>query len=164
MNKFFYPKSVAVIGVSDAPTNRGRALLQNLIKFEFKGDLYAVGLESNPVFGKTVYPSVLDIPGEVELGEADAIFYVLPYSSAWPPDRPDYKMLLDFCRDVNAGAKIPVFIYVDFDTAADTVEFYKKYPILPFNSISGAFKAARQVRDARKRRGGNIHGDYPSDT
>ncbi len=70
MDKFFYPQSVAVIGVSDTPSNLGKHLIQNLISFGFKGDVYGVGIETETVCGRPVYRSVLDIPDEVEMAVA----------------------------------------------------------------------------------------------
>lgn len=67
MNKFFHPQSVAVIGVSDASSNLGKHLIQNLIRFEFKGDFHAVGVESETVLGRPVYRSVRDIPTAVDM-------------------------------------------------------------------------------------------------
>ena len=43
MREFFYPKSVAVIGVSDKPDNLGRNIVANLVEFGFGGIVYPVG-------------------------------------------------------------------------------------------------------------------------
>jgi len=67
MKRFFYPERVAIIGVSGTPTNLGRLIIQNLIEFGFEGSYYAVGMKSGSVFGKPIYPSVLDVPDELDL-------------------------------------------------------------------------------------------------
>ena len=43
MKGVFYPKSVAVIGVSSNPDNLGRNIMLNLIDFGFDGVVYPVG-------------------------------------------------------------------------------------------------------------------------
>ncbi len=67
MNKFFYAKSIAIIGVSDTPYNLGIHLVRNLIQFDFKGRFYTVGVGTKEILGRPIYRSVLDIPDEVEM-------------------------------------------------------------------------------------------------
>ena len=67
MNKLFYPESVVVVGVSEAEDNLGQNIISNLIHFDYKGKIYAVGPKGGHVMGLTVYPSVLDIPVAVDL-------------------------------------------------------------------------------------------------
>lgn len=64
---FFSPKSVAVIGASHTPGKVGYEILDDLIKGNFQGGIYAVNPDTTPILNKTVYPSVKGIPGEVEL-------------------------------------------------------------------------------------------------
>jgi acetyltransferase len=63
----FYPKSVAVIGVSERPSNMGRNIVSNLLEFGFQGILYLVGPNGGVFATRRIYHSVLDIPDEVEL-------------------------------------------------------------------------------------------------
>jgi acyl-CoA synthetase (NDP forming) len=67
MNKFFYPESIVVVGVSEAKDNLGQNIISNLIHFDYTGKLYAVGPKGGFVMGFTVYPSVLDVPETVDL-------------------------------------------------------------------------------------------------
>ncbi len=67
------PASVAVIGASRDPSTIGGRLLRNLITQPFSGVVYPVNPTSPAVQGVVAYPSVLDIPGEVELA-----FVVVP--------------------------------------------------------------------------------------
>jgi acetate---CoA ligase (ADP-forming) len=67
MHQFFYPQNVAVIGVSDAPSNWGKLIIKNLIEFGFNGSHYAVGLQGASVYGKPIYKSLSDIPSEIDL-------------------------------------------------------------------------------------------------
>jgi acetyltransferase len=43
MKSFFYPRSVAVFGVSESRTNLGRIIIENLERFGFPGAIVAVG-------------------------------------------------------------------------------------------------------------------------
>ena len=60
----FYPDSIAVIGASASPNKVGYSVLRNLLSFP--GNLYPVNPARTELFGKTVYPSVKDIPGPVD--------------------------------------------------------------------------------------------------
>ena len=65
--RFFYPKSIAVIGVSSNEKAFTTLYLLALIKFGYKGKLYPVNPKGGSVFGLTMYPSVNDIPDNVDL-------------------------------------------------------------------------------------------------
>ena len=67
MDTFFTPRSVAVVGVSESPTNLGRRIIQNLINFQYDGIIYAVGPRGGVSFGRRIYHSVLDIPDSIDL-------------------------------------------------------------------------------------------------
>jgi acyl-CoA synthetase (NDP forming) len=67
MEGFFQAQSVAVIGVSNSPTNLGRAMVYNLMEFRFQGVIYLVGPKGGSFFGHKIYPNVVDIPESVEL-------------------------------------------------------------------------------------------------
>jgi acyl-CoA synthetase (NDP forming) len=66
-DQFFYPRSLAVIGVSADENAFGTLYLRSLLKFGFKGKLYPVNPRGGSLFGLTVYPSVGDIPENVDL-------------------------------------------------------------------------------------------------
>jgi acyl-CoA synthetase (NDP forming) len=66
MREFFYPTSVAVIGVSEKPDNLGRNIIANLIEFGFGGIVYPVGPSGGFVQTHRIYRSVSDIPDHVE--------------------------------------------------------------------------------------------------
>ena len=67
MKKFFYPESIAVIGVSNSPSNMGRMIVTNLINAGFKGLIYSVGPKSGALFGQSIHSSVEEIPGKIDL-------------------------------------------------------------------------------------------------
>jgi acyl-CoA synthetase (NDP forming) len=67
MREFFYPNSVAVIGVSDKPDNLGRNIIANLVEFGFSGIVYPVGPSGGFVQTHRIYRSVSDIPDHLDL-------------------------------------------------------------------------------------------------
>jgi len=78
MRKLFYPDSVAVVGASAAENNFGRNIVQNLITWEFKGDIYPVNPRGEEVLGLKAYTSVEEIPGKVDLVVAFVPARVVP--------------------------------------------------------------------------------------
>jgi acyl-CoA synthetase (NDP forming) len=67
MREIFYPKSVAVIGVSDKPDNLGRNIIANLVDFGFGGIVYPVGPSGGFVQTHRIYRSISEIPDPVDL-------------------------------------------------------------------------------------------------
>jgi len=67
VREIFYPKSVAVIGVSAKPTNLGRNIVANLIEYGFDGIVYAVGPSGGMIETRRIYRSIGDIPDHVDL-------------------------------------------------------------------------------------------------
>ena len=67
MREFFYPNSVAVIGVSDKPDNLGRNIIGNLVDFGFGGIVYPVGPSGGFVQTHRIYRSISDIPDHIDL-------------------------------------------------------------------------------------------------
>src|SRR5918992_5440984 len=61
------PASVAVIGASTDPAKIGHAVLANLLHSNFTGPVYPVNPEARSVRGVRAYPSVTEIPDEVDL-------------------------------------------------------------------------------------------------
>lgn len=61
------PRSVAVIGASSKPHTIGSDLMCRLVEYGFTGDIYPVNPKGGEIAGLTAYPSVADIPGEVDL-------------------------------------------------------------------------------------------------
>ncbi|MFH2218745.1 MAG: acetate--CoA ligase family protein [Pseudomonadota bacterium] len=67
MDGFFHAQSVAVIGVSTAPTNLGRIMVYNLMEFRYTGHIYLVGPRGGAFLGHKIYKSVADLPEPVDL-------------------------------------------------------------------------------------------------
>ncbi|MFC1993908.1 acetate--CoA ligase family protein [Chloroflexota bacterium] len=62
----FYPRALAIVGVSEVAGNSGLMYLQSLISIGFP-KIYLVNPQGGTILGLTVYPNVKDIPDEVDL-------------------------------------------------------------------------------------------------
>jgi acetyltransferase len=58
----FFPGSVAVFGVSDAPTNLARVIVENMDCFRFPGTVYLVGGKAGSLDGRSIYADVSELP------------------------------------------------------------------------------------------------------
>jgi len=67
LRAFLNPKSVAVIGASRRPNTIGNFVFRNLIQQDFKGVVYPVNPNAEFIAAIKAYPSVLDIPGDIDL-------------------------------------------------------------------------------------------------
>ena len=67
MDKFFHPKSIAVIGASATVGKVGYAVLLNLIQYGFGGKIYPVNPTKPEILNLPCYPSVLNVPGKIDL-------------------------------------------------------------------------------------------------
>lgn len=67
IERFFNPRSVAVIGASRRQETIGQALVRNLITGDFTGRVYAVNPTASAVSGLPAYSSVTEIPDEVDV-------------------------------------------------------------------------------------------------
>ncbi|GAB4307695.1 MAG: acetate--CoA ligase [Promethearchaeota archaeon] len=63
----FNPKSIAVIGASDDPLKFGNWVTMTVVNSGFRGPAYLVNPRAKKIEGRQVWPSVLDVPGDVEL-------------------------------------------------------------------------------------------------
>jgi acetyl coenzyme A synthetase (ADP forming)-like protein len=61
------PKSIAVVGASRQPDTIGYQILDNLVRWGFKGPVYPVNPGAAHVHSIAAYPSVSAIPGPVDL-------------------------------------------------------------------------------------------------
>ncbi len=74
LDTFFRPQSVAVIGASREPEKLGYSVLVNIKAGGYEGQLYPVNPKADEILGLKAYPSVLKIPGPVDLA-----VIVIPY-------------------------------------------------------------------------------------
>src|SRR5437762_13663761 len=67
LDAFFEPRSVAVIGATEAPGSIGLTLLTNLAATPFGGTAYPVNPMRSTVLGVKAYPRIADVRGKVDL-------------------------------------------------------------------------------------------------
>ena len=67
LDAFFEPRSVAVIGATEAPGSIGLTLLTNLAATPFGGTAYPVNPKRPTVLGVKAYPRIADVPGKIDL-------------------------------------------------------------------------------------------------
>jgi len=65
-DKFFNPKSVAVVGASRTPGKLGYTILEN-IKYSFKGLKYPINPNTEEILGLKAYPTLLDVEEPIDL-------------------------------------------------------------------------------------------------
>ncbi len=78
--RLFYPRQIAFVGASPKKGKRwssGNAFMAGAFKQDFQGDIYPVHPTARTILGYKAYPSILDIPGEIDL----AVF-TIPTSAA----------------------------------------------------------------------------------
>lgn len=75
---FINPKSVAIIGASEAMAAWGNIIMQNLLRGKFPGKLFAVNNRASTVMGLKTYPDILSIPEKVELAVLAVPAEVIP--------------------------------------------------------------------------------------
>jgi acetyl coenzyme A synthetase (ADP forming)-like protein len=63
----FNPRAIAVIGASADPNKVGHAVLNNLVRFKFKGALYPVNPSRSEILGLRSYARISDIGQPVDL-------------------------------------------------------------------------------------------------
>ena len=67
VERLLRPRSIAVIGAGRRPGTIGHELLRNLMKGGFAGPIYPVHPSAERIADLAAYPSVLAVPGEVDL-------------------------------------------------------------------------------------------------
>ncbi|MCL4395454.1 MAG: CoA-binding protein [Chloroflexi bacterium] len=64
---FFEPRSVAIVGASSNPAKLSYAIMDNMTRYGYAGRIYPINPKGGTVAGQEVLPSVLDVPGEIDL-------------------------------------------------------------------------------------------------
>jgi acyl-CoA synthetase (NDP forming) len=68
LDVLFRPKSIAVMGASNNTFSIGNRVVKNLLAHHFKGSIYPINLKEPEILGLKAYPSILDVPGTVDIG------------------------------------------------------------------------------------------------
>ncbi len=67
LDKIFNPKSVAIIGASDAEGSVGYAIVKNFTQLGYTGKVYFVNIRKPEILGVKTYPSIDQVPEPVDL-------------------------------------------------------------------------------------------------
>ncbi|MCK9423416.1 MAG: acetate--CoA ligase family protein [Bacteroidales bacterium] len=67
LDLLFKPRAVALIGASAKELSIGNVIIKNLLHYQFRGPVYPINPKVDEIRGLKAYPSVLDVPGEVDL-------------------------------------------------------------------------------------------------
>lgn len=67
LDPLFKPKAVALIGASVKELSIGNVIIKNLIHYKYRGPVYPINPKVNEIRGLKAYPSILDVPGKVDL-------------------------------------------------------------------------------------------------
>src|SRR5665648_523278 len=78
MQKFFYPRSVAVVGVSEDPANLAQGIVANLLTFKYQGKIFLVGRRPGTTYGLPIFSCLSDLPEPVDLAVILAPARVVP--------------------------------------------------------------------------------------
>jgi acyl-CoA synthetase (NDP forming) len=66
MKALFYPRSLAIFGISNSPSNLARRVLDNLERLEFHEPIYLIGEKPGVVSGRMVYTNVEDVEDTID--------------------------------------------------------------------------------------------------
>jgi acetyl coenzyme A synthetase (ADP forming)-like protein len=67
LRHLLYPRSVAIIGASTKTGSIGQLLFQCILQNNFSGVVYPINPNAPAVLSVKAYPSILDVPGDVDL-------------------------------------------------------------------------------------------------
>jgi len=67
METMFFPRSIAIIGVSNSPANNGRVIVENTDRFNYTGTMYLVGSKRGYLGKREILPDVNDLPEAPDL-------------------------------------------------------------------------------------------------
>ena len=67
LDRMFFPRSVAFVGATESPRKWGNLIFDNILAGGYEGLIYPVNPGRESVFGYKAYPSVREIPGELDL-------------------------------------------------------------------------------------------------
>ncbi len=66
-DKFFYPKSICIVGASSKPKSLGYELTKSILEYGYTGDLILVNPKSEEILGVKCFASIKEIDKEIDL-------------------------------------------------------------------------------------------------
>ena len=67
LDALFSPRAVAVVGASNRELTIGYRIIENLLEFGYTGPIHPVNPKGGEIRGLKAYPSILDVPGPVDV-------------------------------------------------------------------------------------------------
>lgn len=67
LERFFAPRSVAVIGATSTPHKPGNDVIQNILANKYEGNLYLVNPKGGTILGHKVYRAIEELPENIDL-------------------------------------------------------------------------------------------------
>ena len=67
LGHLFQPRSIAIVGASQDEWKSGGMFVSALLKDGYKGTIYPINRKESEIMSLKCYPSVLDVPGELDL-------------------------------------------------------------------------------------------------
>jgi acetyl coenzyme A synthetase (ADP forming)-like protein len=67
VGRLLAPRSIAVVGAGQSRAGVGHQVMRNLLDAEFQGPVYPINPKAAHVCGVRAYPSVLDVPDDIDL-------------------------------------------------------------------------------------------------
>jgi len=78
LDRLFNPRTIALIGASGNVRKWGHIILLNILKGNYLGTVYPVNLKEEKILGQKCYPSVADIPDDVDLAMLTTPAHLVP--------------------------------------------------------------------------------------
>ncbi|MBK8969045.1 MAG: CoA-binding protein [Lewinellaceae bacterium] len=95
LDKFFYPKSVALVGATEKPEKIGYTVLRNLLENGYGGTVYPVNPKYRKLQGKKCYAHLRNLPKAPDL-----VLFALP-AALVPPQ-------MAACREIGAQCAVVI--------------------------------------------------------
>jgi len=67
LTRFFQPRSIAIVGASRDELKSGGMFISSLLKDGYQGTIYPINPKESEIMSLKCYPSISDVPGEVDL-------------------------------------------------------------------------------------------------
>ncbi|MDY6989015.1 MAG: acetate--CoA ligase family protein [Thermodesulfobacteriota bacterium] len=67
LEHFFKPSSIAVVGASQNPGKIGYDILNNILRYGFKGAVYPINPKAKEILGRQAFPDLVSVPSQIDL-------------------------------------------------------------------------------------------------
>lgn len=78
LDRLFKPRGIALFGGMNTPGSFGHMIATSQVKYGYQGGLYPISEKGGEILGKTVYTSLGDVPGPVDLASISVPAFAVP--------------------------------------------------------------------------------------